>query len=85
MYTAEVILARMREKPFRPFRFIVSEGLEFKIMHPDLVLVGRNDIQIGSASKESPSIYDGVTRVALVHIVAMEDLPLASSPSNGQA
>ena len=80
MYTAEEIQARLREKPFRPLRFIASEGLKYDIYHPDLVFVGRRDLQIGFAPPESPTIYDRVTRVALVHIVAMEDLPAPATP-----
>jgi hypothetical protein len=75
MYTAEDIQARLREKPFRPFRIIASEGLRYDIRHPDLVFVGRHDLQIGFAKPESPTIYDSVTRVALLHVVALEDLP----------
>jgi len=81
MYTAEEIQARLRQKPFRPLRFIVSEGLRYEIKHPDLVWVGRHDLTIGTPDPVSPSIYNGVVRVALVHIVAMEDLPVSPSPS----
>ncbi len=84
MYTAEDIQARLRQKPFRPLRIIASEGLRYEIHHPDLVFVGRHDLQIGFPSSENPTIYDGVTRVALVHIVALEDLPAPESPGNGQ-
>lgn len=84
MYSAEDIQARLREKPFRPLRIIASEGLRYEIRHPDLVFVGRHDLQIGYPDPQNPSIYGGVTRVALVHIVALEDLPAPASPGNGQ-
>jgi hypothetical protein len=38
MYRAEDIQARLRQKPFQPFRIIASEGLRYDINHPDLVL-----------------------------------------------
>jgi hypothetical protein len=81
MYTAEEIQARLRERPFRPVRIVASEGLRFDINHPDLVLVGRRDLMIGTPDPSTPSIYDRVVRVALVHVVAMEDLPVASAAS----
>ena len=84
MYNAEDIQARLREKPFRPLRIIASEGLRFDIHHPDLVLVGRRDLMIGSPGPDNPSVYDRVTRLALVHVVALEDLPVAQGPGNGQ-
>lgn len=85
MYNAESIQARLREKPFRPFRLIASEGLRFEIRHPDLVFVGRNDLMIGFSMTDNPSIYDRVTRVAMVRVVALEDLPVVASSVNGQA
>jgi hypothetical protein len=84
MFTAEEIQARLRERPFRPLRIIASEGLRFNVEHPDLVFVGRRDLMIGTPDAASPSIYDRVVRVALVHVVALEDLPLgAGGSTNG--
>jgi hypothetical protein len=84
MYSPQEIQTRLREKPFRPLRIIVSEGLRFDVYHPDLVLVGNRDLMIGSPWPENPSVYDKVTRVALVHVVALEDLPATAAPGNGQ-
>jgi hypothetical protein len=82
MFTAEAIQARLREQPFRPLRIAASEGLRFDIDHPDLVFVGRRDLMIGTPDPANPNIYDRVTRLALVHVVALEDLPAAPSTSN---
>jgi hypothetical protein len=81
MFSPEEIQARLREKPFRPVRIVASEGLRFDIRHPDLVFVGRRDLMIGTPDPETPSLYDRVTRVALVHVVALEDLPATSGTS----
>lgn len=82
MFSAEEIQARLREKPFRPLRIVASEGLRFDINHPDLVFVGRRDLMIGSPDSASPTIYDRVTRLALVQVVALEDLSSASAASH---
>ncbi len=84
MYRPEDIQARLRERPFRPVRIIVSEGLQYDIHHPDLVFVGTRDLMIGFPGPDNPSIYDQVTRVALVHVVALEDIPATTTPGNGQ-
>jgi hypothetical protein len=81
MFTPEEILARLRVQPFRPLHIVASEGLRFDIEHPDLVLVGRRDLSIGTSDPASPSIYDRLMRVALGHIVALEDLPVAPPAS----
>jgi hypothetical protein len=83
MFRYQDIQARLRQQPFRPFRIIASEGQQFEILHPDLVLVGQHDLTIGFPSSEHPSGYDRLTRVALVHVVALEDLPRPASKTNG--
>ena len=84
MFRPEEIQARLRERPFRPLRLIVSEGLRYDIVHPDLVFVGQRDLMIGSPSSNNPTIYDRITRVAIVHVVGMEDLPVSTPPgANG--
>ena len=84
MFRPDDILARLRQQPFRPLRLIVSEGLRYDIVHPDLVLVGQRDLMIGSPSANNPHVYDRMTRVAIVHLVGMEDLPVATPPgANG--
>ena len=75
MFRYEDIQSRLRDKPFRPFRIVASEGLKYEIYHPDLVFIGRNDLQIGFASPEHPKAYDRVIRVAMIHIVGLEDIP----------
>jgi hypothetical protein len=85
MFRAEDIQARLREQPFRPLRLIASEGLRYDIHHPDLVLVGQRELTIGFPSPNRPTIYDRVIRVALVHLVGLEDLPAPSSSANGPA
>ena len=84
MFRAEDIQARLRETPFRPLRLIVSEGLRYDIHHPDLVLVGQRDLMIGFPGPDRPTVYDRVVRVAIVHIVGLEELPTeTTSSSNG--
>jgi hypothetical protein len=82
MFRAEDVLARLRQQPFRPLRLIVSEGLQYEIFHPDLVMVGQRDLAIGFPSPSNPGVYDRMIRVALVHLVGIEDLP-APTPANG--
>jgi hypothetical protein len=87
MFKPEEIQARLHERPFRPFRIIGTEGLRYDIRHPDLVLVGSRDLMIGFATPSKPTLYDRVIRVALIHVVGLEDLQPATSPidKNGES
>src|SRR6185503_14177821 len=48
-------------------------------------MVGERDIQVGLPMKHQPTIYNRIIRVAIAHLVALEDLPTAppSTPTNG--
>jgi hypothetical protein len=82
MFNPDDILARLRQTPFVPVRIIISSGQQFDVFHPDLVLVGRMDMIIGMASSRNPALYDRTTRVPIMHVTALEDLP-APSAVNG--
>jgi hypothetical protein len=82
MFRAEEIQKRLREQPFRPLRIIASEGLRYDVRHPDLVFVGERDMMIGHPSSDNSTIYDQVTRLAYIHLVAIEDIPAASQTSS---
>lgn len=86
MFTREEIQDRLRGRPFRPLRIIASEGLRFDVLHPDLVWAGRRFLLIGHATAAAPTVFDQQSRVALVHVVALQDLPFAQPPTaNGPA
>lgn len=73
MFTPDDILARLKQQPFVPLRIVTTAG-EHKIRHPDLVLVGRRYLEIGTASRENPKVFDSISRVAILHITALEDM-----------
>lgn len=88
MFTAEDVKARLRDQPFQPVRFVTSTGQMYDIYHPDLVFVGRSFLIIGRPSTENPTVADQVTRVAMLHLTEMQNLPApmpysSSPPSSG--
>jgi hypothetical protein len=85
MFTPEHILDRMRQRPFLPVRITTSSGNTYDVTHPDLALVGRRDLIIGAANARNPATYDAVSRIAIGHITATDDVPAAADASgNGQ-
>ncbi len=84
MFSADDIQARLRERPFRPARFVTTTGQIYDVYHPNLVLVGRRFLIVGTPSQENPSQAEQVTRVALIHVTEMRVLPIpAPPPHNG--
>ena len=86
MFTADDIYKRVKSQPFKPVRIATSDGQSFDVYHPDLVMVGRRYLLIGTPSAESPAHFDLETRVAVIHVTALEDLPTRSKGGgNGKA
>ena len=80
MFRPEDIQARVRRQPFQPLRIVTSAGQTFDVYHPDLIMVGQRDLTIGTASAESPTVYDRQTHVALMHVTDLEDLSATARP-----
>jgi hypothetical protein len=84
MFTPEIIKNRLKQQPLTPFRIGATDGLRNEFQHPDLVLVGMRDIQIGQPAPVRPGIYTDRSRVALVHVAALEEMSAAApASSNG--
>lgn len=75
MMTATEIRARVRAQPFVPFRIVTSSGRTYDVAHPDLILVGVRELMIGRPARRDPILFEGVDRVAVLHVSALEDLP----------
>lgn len=84
MFNANDIYARVKKQPFEPLRIITSSGEHYDIYHPDLIMVGQRNVFIGTASKNNPTIYDKSTYLAILHITAMENLPVPAAPQASQ-
>jgi hypothetical protein len=82
MFTADDIQTRIRERPFVPVRIITSSGQAYDVYHPDLVMIGRRALLIGTASTENPSQFEQASRVAILHVSDLQDLPTPAPPSS---
>jgi hypothetical protein len=88
MFNANDIHARVKKQPFEPLRIITSSGEYYDIYHADLIMVGVRNVFIGTASEKNPTIYDRSTYLSILHITALESLPLPAATTapnkNGQ-
>ncbi len=80
IFTPDDILTRLRERPFSPVRIVTTTGQTYDVPHPDLVFVARRFLIIGTPSSDHPTLADAVTRVALVHVTELRDLPTPAAP-----
>lgn len=78
------ILQFTRAVPFRPFRVTLTNGENFDIRHPDMILATSGMASIARpAPSGPPDAADVAVHVSLVHIVKIDYLPPVNSPSNG--
>jgi hypothetical protein len=71
------IVSALRERPFEPLRFIVSDGSAYDIYHPDLVFVGSSTSHIGFPSEEGSPFFERTIRVDNGHISRIIPVRLA--------
>jgi hypothetical protein len=77
--TADAVFARLRRRPFIPFRLILSSGTTYDVLHPEMIFVSKSGITVAIYDKnQTPSPDELPLREALVsflHVAATEDLP----------
>ncbi len=84
MFTVDYMLSKFRERPFVPLRLITSSGQSYDITHPDLVLVSKSRIIIGTASNEHPGAFETTSTVSMLHVTDLQEIEVpAKSGSNG--
>jgi hypothetical protein len=81
----EELVKLLRRRPFLPLRFHMTDGQTYDIRHPDLVMVSRSYATIGMTPDPGTGVLDRVEYCSLLHIVRVEELQLAATPSNGPA
>ena len=79
MFTSTDLQARIRRRPFEPLRIVTSSGESFEVSHPELIMVGRRELIIGTASSRDPRVYEQWSEVALMHVTAIEKIPTRGS------
>ncbi len=77
----------IKKTPFQPFRLFLSNGQSYDITHPDLAMVGQNDLILGLPASDLPAgTFDRFVFVALMHINNTEPPPPAThAATNGPA
>ena len=80
--TADAVFARLRRRPFVPFRLILTSGTTYDILHPEMLFVYKSGLTVAIYDRgQRPTPEEIPVREALVSflpVAATEDL---SEPS----
>lgn len=74
MFNAKDIADRVRERPFRAFRIVMSSGESVTVSHPEQILISQRFLVLGLGSDSGSPHFDGETRISILHVAALEDL-----------
>lgn len=77
--TADAVFARLRRRPFVPFRIILSSGTAYDILHPEMLFISKSGVTVAIYDKDQRPSPDEIpmreSLVSFLHIAATEDLP----------
>ena len=77
--TADAVFARLRRRPFVPFRLILSSGTTYDILHPKMLFVSKSGITVAIYDQNQRPSPDEIpvreSLVSFLHVAATEDLP----------
>ena len=76
MFNASDIRVLLTAKDFKPFTIHATDGARYDITNHDMVLVGRNAIDIG-IGRDHEGIAERFVRCAILHITRIEELQAA--------
>ncbi len=76
--TADAIFARLRRRPFVPFRLILSSGKTYDVLHPEMLFISRSGLTIAIYDRDQRLSPDEIpvreSLVSFLHVAATEDL-----------
>ena len=80
--TTQTFRELLTQRPFKPFRLVMSSGQTYEVRHPEMAMLTRSDLLVGVGESE-----DGVPAefriCSLLHVATVEPLSSASTGSNG--
>ncbi len=74
----EELRETLKQQPFEPFRLVMTDGIGYDIVHPDLLMIGKRSVMVGLTGQPGQTFYERAVKVDLLHIIRLE--PLAVPP-----
>ena len=69
------------QKPFEPFRIVLSDGTTYDIRHPDLLWVGQRSAYVGLTGQPADTFFERSIKLDLLHVTQIIPLEPHSPPS----
>src|SRR4051812_36976990 len=83
MAALEDVQRRLRQRPFQPFVMYLTDGSQYEVRHPELLLLGRRSLILGLTTEPGQTVNERAIDIDLLHVVRMEPSG-TQTPSNGE-
>ena len=70
----EELSGALKRRPFVPFRIHITDGAQYEIRIPDMVMIGRTILFIGLRRDIDSPFFDEPVWVAMRHITRVEPI-----------
>ncbi len=72
----------VHRQPFQPFRLTLTDGRTVDVQHPELIMIGRSSVVIGTARPNAKEpIYDRFVTISILHIMQIVPIDAPATPS----
>jgi hypothetical protein len=76
--TAQTLRDLLTQRPFRPFRLVMSSGQTYEVRHPEMAWLTRTDILVGTDVADDG--LPGKFKIcSLLHVTAVEPIGIVAS------
>lgn len=75
--TVQTFRDLLNERPFKPFRLVLSSGQSYEVRHPEMALLTKTDILVGTDA-EPDGVPSRFKICSMLHVTAVEPLEAAS-------
>lgn len=80
--TVQTFRDLLHERPFKPFRVVMSSGLSYEVRHPEMAMLTKTGILVGLEAED-----DGVPArfkiCSMLHVTAVEPIETSANGSQG--
>ncbi len=80
--TVQTFRSLLSERPFKPFRLVMSSGQTYEVRHPEMAFVTKTDILVGIDIED-----DGVPAefkiCSMLHVTAVEPIEPTANGDQG--
>ena len=78
--TVQTFRELLTQRPFQPFRLMMSSGQTYEVRHPEMALLTRTDILVG-IDETDEGVPANFRICSLLHVTAIEPLiPATTGP-----